>query len=195
MTEDRGSDKPQATNIELQKPAQTLVMFAEVLSTIHNELYAFYLSLRYNNPRWGSVQTRRFESAVGMLRDLLDREPSIPPDFPMPSTYMEMQEQQQQSVDEFSDNAMEDLRGIYSFNLRAQKGVQTLYLPRNGIVRSVQPQAELICLLIEYAPNEPTEQRAFELYTTGQLWDIHKRQHYCGSAQIGAHVWHVFEQR
>lgn len=71
---------------------------------------------------------------------------------------------------------------------------QTLLLPLNARILTVQAQRDTVCLwaLIHYEGDTP-ESRTIEIFGTGEPMDEAHRE-YVDTAQVGLNIWHVFER-
>lgn len=72
---------------------------------------------------------------------------------------------------------------------------QTVQMPVNAVILSVQNQKEKLCLWAFVDPRAPTEAREFEVIGTGHAFQDDPRRRYLGTVQMhnGFLVWHVFE--
>jgi hypothetical protein len=73
----------------------------------------------------------------------------------------------------------------------------TKEIPAGGIIRHVDEQFEQICVWVEVDPDQPQENRFFEVYGTGHdiPEDMDAERIYLGSVKLhkGTLVFHIYE--
>ena len=84
------------------------------------------------------------------------------------------------------------MKTMYKYSL-ALNDRQTILVPRGYMVRTVQTQAETICLWVEVNPDAPCVPVDIKIVGTGHP-EIEPTDEYLGTAQTnaGRYVWHVY---
>ena len=71
---------------------------------------------------------------------------------------------------------------------------QTIEIPLNGEILSAQFQNSILCIWVLVNPSEETKPRYFEIYGTGNPFEIGDNRKFIGTLQDGSFVWHLFEK-
>ncbi len=87
------------------------------------------------------------------------------------------------------------MRTIWKYNLDITD-IQTIEMPVDGKILSIQTQLGNICMWVEVNSSAPTTKRTFCVFGTGHEMPLYDRMTYLGTAQTanGKLVWHVFEK-
>lgn len=80
---------------------------------------------------------------------------------------------------------------IYKYELEL-KGEQSLSLPADAEILSIQVQNGCICAWVKLDTEKPERTRTIAIYGTGQPGGPNSAQ-YIATLQMGSMVWHFFE--
>ena len=86
------------------------------------------------------------------------------------------------------------MRKIFKYQLKITHE-QTILMPKDAEIISVQFQRGVLCVWAIVAPSNPEKFRVFELYGTGADFPTlgMAERKYIATVQEGPFVWHVFE--
>lgn len=87
---------------------------------------------------------------------------------------------------------------IWKYPLELE-GEQSITIPRNSKILSVQTQNDKICMWIECPTisikNNLNNNKIIYIVGTGTLFNIKENVHYVSSVQMKGYVWHIYEKR
>lgn len=84
------------------------------------------------------------------------------------------------------------MKAVWKFPLEISD-TQNVFMPPGAEILTAQMQADELCLWAVVTPGPMTERRTIEIVGTGNPMPEAERR-YIATVQMGAFVWHVFEQ-
>jgi hypothetical protein len=83
------------------------------------------------------------------------------------------------------------MKTIYKYEL-CMTGTQTLKLPADAEILTIQQQGAELCAWVKLDTNSPCEDRTIVICGTGNPIE-HEEMYYLSTVQMGSMVWHFFE--